>query len=125
MARVKRGVIKHAKHKKILSMAKGYRGRAGSCYRIAHERVEKGLQYAYRDRRKKKTTFRQLWITRINAAAREMGITYSQLMNGFKKAGIELDRKVLSAMAIDNRDAFAAAVESAKRFIGTAPKKAA
>ena len=117
---MKRGVVKHAKHKKILEMAKGYRGRAGSCYRIAHERVEKGLQYAYRDRRKKKTTFRQLWIVRINALARECGLTYSELIGGMKKAGITLDRKVMAAMAVDAPAEFKAVAEQAKKFVGSA-----
>src|SRR5499426_301889 len=99
MARVKRGVTTHARHKKILDLAKGYRGRSSTAYRIAIERVEKGLQYAYRDRRNRKRDFRGLWIQRINAAAREHGLTYSQLMNGIKRAGIEVDRKVMADLA--------------------------
>jgi large subunit ribosomal protein L20 len=94
MARVKRGVTAHARHKKVLELAKGYRGRNSSAYRIALEKVEKALRYAYRDRRNKKRDFRGLWIQRINAAAREHGLTYSQLMHGLKLAGLELDRKV-------------------------------
>src|SRR4030088_1992721 len=96
MARVKRGVTTHARHKKILDLAKGYRGRSSKAYRIALEKVEKGLQYAYRDRRNKKREFRSLWIQRINAGVRTEGLTYSQFMNGLKKAGIEVDRKVLA-----------------------------
>ena len=94
MARVKRGVNARAKHKKILNMAKGYRGRSSNIFRVAVEKVEKALSYAYRDRRKKKSTFRSLWIQRINAGARDNGLTYSQLMGGLKKANIQLDRKV-------------------------------
>src|SRR6202158_4760590 len=99
MARVKRGVTAHARHKKILDLAKGYRGRGSKAYRVAIEKVEKGLQYAYRDRRNKKREFRSLWIQRINAGARMHGLTYSQFMDGLKKSGIEVDRKVLSAIA--------------------------
>lgn len=117
MARVKRGLTKRQRHKKILNMAKGYRGRNSSCYRIAHEKVEKGLQYAYRDRRKNKSNFRSLWITRINAGVRAYGITYSEFIFGLNKAGIVLDRKVLSEMATNDATAFKAVVESAKRFI--------
>lgn len=117
MARVKRGLTKRQRHKKILSMAKGYRGRNSTCYRIAHEKVEKGLQYAYRDRRKNKSNFRSLWITRINAGVRAYGITYSQFMYGLNKAGIMLDRKVLSEMATNDVASFKTVVESAKRFI--------
>src|SRR6267142_1987327 len=105
MAHVKRGVTTHARHKKVLKMAKGYRGRSNNCYRIAIEKVEKGLQYAYRDRRVKKRTFRALWIQRINAGVREHGMTYSQFMSGVKRAGIELDRKVLSDLAIREPEA--------------------
>lgn len=107
MARTKRGVTSHARHKKIVDMAKGYVGRAGTNYRIAIEKVEKGLQYAYRDRRAKKRNFRGLWIQRINAGVREHGLTYSQFMNGIKKAGIEIDRKVLSDLAGKEPAAFA------------------
>ena len=108
MARVKRGVTTHARHKKILDLAKGYRGRSSKAYRIAIERVEKGLQYAYRDRRNKKRDFRGLWIQRINAGAREHGLTYSQFMHGIKLAGLDLDRKVLSDLAIREPEAFQA-----------------
>lgn len=120
MARVKRGLTKRQKHKKILSMAKGYRGRSSSCYRIAHERVEKGLQYAYRDRRKTKSNFRSLWISRINAAVRTYGITYSEFINALNKGKIALDRKVLADMTVRDADAFKAVVENAKRFISEA-----
>lgn len=114
MARVKRGVTTHARHKKVLKKAKGYRGRSNSSFRIAIERVEKAGQYAYRDRRVKKRTFRALWIQRINAGARELGVTYSTFMNGLKRAGIELDRKVLSDIAIHEPAAFKSLVEQAQ-----------
>lgn len=114
MARVKRGVTTHARHKKVVKMAKGYRGRANDCFRVAIERVEKGLQYAYRDRRNKKRSFRALWIQRINAAVREYGMVYSQFIRGVQKAGIELDRKVLSDLAIRQPEAFKAVVDQAK-----------
>ena len=114
MARVKRGVTSHARHKKVLARAKGYRGRSNSCYRLALERVEKALQYAYRDRRNKKRNFRGLWIQRINAGARLNGLTYSRLMDGINKAGIELDRKVLSDLAIKEPEAFKAVCEQAQ-----------
>src|ERR1700738_4101036 len=113
MARVKRGVTTHARHKKILDLAKGYRGRSSTAYRIAIERVEKGLQYAYRDRRNKKRDFRALWIQRINAGAREHGLTYSQFMHGIKLAGLDLDRKVLSDLAIREPEAFEARAAAA------------
>ena len=112
MARVKRGVTAHARHKKVLGLAKGYRGRASTAYRIALEKVEKGLRYAYRDRRNKKRDFRGLWIQRINAGAREHGLTYSQFMHGLKLAGLELDRKVLSDIAIREPEAFTAIVSA-------------
>src|ERR1700722_11230079 len=110
MAHVKRGVTTHARHKKVLDLAKGYRGRSHSTFRIAVEKVEKGLQYAYRDRRAKKRNFRALWIQRINAGAREAGLTYSQFINGLKRAGIELDRKVLADIAARDTAAFQAIV---------------
>jgi large subunit ribosomal protein L20 len=126
MARVKRGVAAHARHKKVLELAKGYRGRSSTNYRIALERVEKGLQYAYRDRRNKKRDFRGLWIQRINAAVREHGLTYSQFIAGMKAAGIELDRKVLAALAFDEPQAFASVVEKARAARpATAPAAAA
>ena len=114
MARVKRGVTTHARHKKVIKAAKGYRGRGNSVFRVAVERVEKGLQYAYRDRRVRKRSFRSLWIQRINAAAREHGLTYSQFMNGMKCAGIELDRKILSDLAVREPEAFKSLAEQAQ-----------
>jgi large subunit ribosomal protein L20 len=114
MARVKRGVTAHARHKKVLGLAKGYRGRAKSSFRIAIEKVEKGLRYAYRDRRAKKRDFRGLWIQRINAGAREHGLTYSQVIAGVKAAGLELDRKVLADLAAREPEAFRAIVDTAK-----------
>ncbi len=114
MARVKRGVTTHARHKKVLKQAKGYSGRNKNVFRAAIERVEKGLQYAYRDRRVRKRTFRSLWIQRINAGAREHGLTYSQYMNGIKRSGIEIDRKVLSDLAVREPDAFKTIVEKAQ-----------
>ncbi len=120
MARVKRGVTAHARHKKVLGLAKGYRGRSHSSFRIAIEKVEKGLQYAYRDRRNKKRSFRALWIVRINAGVREHGMTYSQFMSGVKRAGIELDRKVLSDLAIREPAAFKAIVATAQAALAEA-----
>ena len=114
MARVKGGTTAHARHKKILDMASGYRGRSSTSFRIAIERVEKGLQYAYRDRRTKKRQFRRLWIQRINAGARQYGMTYSRFMSGLAKADIDLDRKVLSELAISEPEAFKALVEEAE-----------
>ena len=110
MARVKRGVTTHARHKKVLDQSKGFFGRSSTNYRIALERLEKSLQYAYRDRRVKKREFRGLWIQRINAAVREHGMTYSRFIAGLKDAGIEMDRKVLSAIAFDDPVTFAAIV---------------
>jgi large subunit ribosomal protein L20 len=114
MARVKRGVTAHARHKKVLKLAKGYVGRSSTAYRPALERVEKALQYAYRDRRVKKREFRGLWIQRINAACREQGLTYSKFIAGIKAANIEIDRKVLATIAFDDAAGFAALVEKAK-----------
>lgn len=114
MARVKGGPGNRIRHKKVLKLASGYRGRASTNYRIAIERVEKGLQYAYRDRRQKKRNFRSLWIQRINAAAREHGLTYSQFMDGIHKAGIEVDRKVLAEIAVHEPASFGALVEQAR-----------
>jgi large subunit ribosomal protein L20 len=125
VARVKRGVTTHARHKKILNLAKGYRGRASTAYRIAIEKVEKGLQYAYRDRRNRKRDFRALWIQRINAGAREHGLTYSQFMHGIKLAGFDLDRKVLSDLAIREPEAFQAIAGSARAALDSAPSAAA
>ena len=121
MARVTRGVTAHARHKKVVDRAKGYRGRNKNNFRISLEKVEKGLQYAYRDRRNKKRTFRRLWITRINAGVREHGLTYSQFMNGLTKAGIELDRKVLSDLAVREPEAFKSLVEQAQAALGNYP----
>ena len=114
MPRVKRGVTARARHKKILALAKGFRGRRKNVYRVAKQAVMKASQYAYRDRRNKKRDFRRLWIARINAAARECGITYSQFINGMNKAGITLDRKVLADIAVHDKAAFAGIVEQAK-----------
>ena len=122
MARVKRGTTVKQKHNKILARAKGYLGRHHSTYRAAREKTEKAGQYAYRDRRQKKRDFRSLWIVRINAAVRPNGLTYSQFMNGLKKAGVTLDRKVLAQMAYDADKNFDTLVETAKRFIAETVK---
>ena len=114
MARTKRGVTTHARHKKIVDMAKGYVGRASTNYRIAIEKVEHGLQYAYRDRRAKKRNFRSLWIQRINAGVRQEGLTYSVFINGLKKANINVDRKVLADIAMHEGDAFKGIIAQAK-----------
>ena len=114
MARVKGGVSSHARHRKVIKAAKGYRGRRNNTFRTAVQAVEKGLQYAYRDRRVKKRQFRSLWIQRINAGARENGLSYSQFMIGLKKAGVELDRKVLAAIAVREPEAFKALVTQAQ-----------
>ena len=121
MAHVKRGVTTKKRHKKIIKMAKGYRGRSKNCFRVAVQSVEKGLQYAYRDRKARKRDFRRLWIQRINAAAREHGLVYSQFMNGLAKAGVEVDRKVLAELAVSEPAAFKALVEQAQNGL----KKAA
>lgn len=121
MAHVKRGTTTHQRQKKVLKLAKGYRGRAKNCYRVAIEKVEKGLRYAYRDRKAKKREFRALWIQRINAATREHNLTYSQFINGLNKAGVTIDRKVLSDIAIHDTAAFAALVKQAQEGL----KKAA
>ena len=114
MPRVKRGVTAHARHKKILDRAKGYRGRRSTVYRIAKEAVMKAGQYQYRDRRQRKRQFRALWIARINAGARELGLKYSTMMNGLKKASIDVDRKVLADLAVFDKPAFAALANQAK-----------
>lgn len=114
MARVKRGVTARAKHKKVLEQAKGYKGRRKSIYRAAKQAVIKAGQYAYRDRHQRKRQFRTLWIARINAAARECEISYSRLIDGLKKAGIELDRKVMAELALTDRAGFAALAQQAK-----------
>lgn len=114
MPRVKRGVTARARHKKVLSQAKGYRGRRKNVYRIAKQAVMKAGQYAYRDRRQRKRQFRALWIARINAGARQNGLSYSRLIAGLKKATVEIDRKVLADLAVNEKAAFAAIVEKAK-----------
>ena len=117
MPRVKRGVTARARHKKILNQAKGYYGARSRVYRVAKQAVIKAGQYAYRDRKNNKRNFRSLWIVRINAAARQHDISYSQLINGLNKAGIELDRKTLAELAVYNKDAFATIVEKAKETL--------
>jgi large subunit ribosomal protein L20 len=117
MARVKRGVTARARHKKVLAKAKGYYGARSRVYRVAKQAVIKAAQYAYRDRRQKKRTFRALWIIRINAAAREHGLSYSVFMNGLKKAAINIDRKVLSDIAIHDRTGFAVLAEQVKESL--------
>jgi len=114
MPRVKRGVVTHARHKKILEKAKGYRGARSKILRVAKQAVTKAGQYAYRDRRQRKRQFRALWIARINAGARENGMSYSVFMNGLKKASIEIDRKVLSDIAIFDKPAFTTLVEKSR-----------
>ena len=114
MARVKGGVTAHARHKKVIKAAKGYRGRRKNVYRIAKEAVMRAGQYAYRDRRTKKRVFRQLWIARINAATRGLGVTYSKFMAGLKKAGVGIDRKVLADMAVNDPAAFGSIVEKVR-----------
>ncbi|MBL8486176.1 MAG: 50S ribosomal protein L20 [Rhodocyclaceae bacterium] len=118
MPRVKRGVTARARHKKVLDAAKGYRGRRKNVYRIAKEAVMKAGQYQYRDRRQRKRQFRSLWIARINAAARELGMKYSTLMDGLKKASIEVDRKVLADLAVFDKAAFAQLANQAKAQLG-------
>ena len=114
MPRVKRSVTARARHKKVIALATGYRGRRKNVYRIAKQAVMKAGQYAYRDRRQRKRQFRQLWIARINAGARQNGLSYSKFMNGLKRAAIELDRKVLADLAVFDKPAFAQLVEKAK-----------
>ncbi|MEN9764158.1 MAG: hypothetical protein RL397_113 [Pseudomonadota bacterium] len=118
MPRVKRGVTARARHKKILALAKGFRGRRNNVFRVAKQAVMRAGQYAYRDRRNRKRVFRALWITRINAACRAQDITYSRFINGLKKAGIEMDRKVLADLAVTDKAAFAAVVAKAKAALG-------
>ena len=117
MARVKRGVTAHAKHKKVFKAAKGFYGRRKNTIRIAKQAVEKANQYAYRDRKRRKRTFRALWIQRLNAAVRPFGLTYSRFIDALGKAGLEVDRKVLSDLAIREPTAFAAIVEKAKAAV--------
>ena len=118
MPRVKRGVTARARHKKVLALAKGFRGRRKNVYRVAKQAVMKAGQYQYRDRRQRKRQFRSLWIVRINAAARELGMKYSTLMNGLKKANIEVDRKVLADLAVFDQPTFAALAAQAKAKLG-------
>ena len=118
MPRVKRGVTARARHKKVLEKSKGFRGRRGNVYRIAKQAVMRAGQYSYRDRRRKKRDFRALWIIRINAAAREFGMTYSTLINGLKKAAIEIDRKVLADIAVFDKSAFERIASQAKAGLG-------
>lgn len=117
MSRVKRGVTTHARHRKVIGKAKGYYGRRKNTFRVANQAVEKAGQYAYRDRKVRKLNFRSLWIQRINAAARENGVTYGQFINGLSKAGIEIDRKVLADLAVREPEAFKALVEKAEAAI--------
>lgn len=114
MPRVKRGVTAHARHKKVLALAKGYRGRRKNVYRIAKQAVIKAGQYAYRDRRQRKRQFRRLWIVRINAAARECGLSYSMLIQGLRKAQVDVDRKLLADIAVHDADAFAQLADAAR-----------
>ena len=118
MPRVKRGVTSRARHKKVLAQAKGYRGRRSNVFKIAKQAVMRAGQYAYRDRRNTKREFRALWITRINAGAREAGVSYSQFIAGLKKAGIDMDRKVLADLAVFDKAAFGRIVEQAKASLG-------
>ncbi len=118
MARVKRGVVARRRHKKVLDQAKGYYGAKSRVFRVAKQAVTKAGQYAFRDRRVKKRMFRALWITRINAQARELGMSYSRLVDGLKKANIEMDRRVLADLAMNDKEAFAAVVNQAKSALG-------
>ena len=120
MSRVKRAVARNAKRKKLLKLARGYRGRSKNNLRLARERVEKGLQYDYRDRRQRKRSFRRLWIQRINAGAREHGISYSKFMSGLDKAGIEVDRKILADLAAREPETFKSLVDQAQEALAEA-----
>ena len=120
MSRVSRGVTAHARHKQVLALAKGYRGRSNNCYRLALQRVEKALSYAYRDRRNRKRDFRALWIQRINAGARQHGFTYARMIHGLSQAGVTLDRKVLADLAAREPDAFKALVDKARAALAQA-----
>lgn len=117
MTRAKSGIVSKKRHKKVLKMAKGFRGRGKSCFKVAIQRVEKSLQYAYRDRRNRKRDFRGLWIQRINAACREHGMVYSKFIDGLNKAGVEVDRKMLAELAVNNADAFKAIIDESKKAI--------
>ncbi|MCC7080774.1 MAG: 50S ribosomal protein L20 [Burkholderiales bacterium] len=125
MPRVKRGVTSRASHKKVLSQAKGYRGRRKNVFRVANEAVMKAGQYAYRDRRQRKRQFRSLWIARINAAAREAGLTYSTFMNGLRRAAIDVDRRVLADLAVRDPAAFGKLARSAKASLPAQPTEQA
>ncbi len=120
MARVKRGTTSHARHKKLLKQTKGYRGRANSCISVALMRLEKGLQYAYRDRRTRKRDFRRLWIQRINAGARQHDLTYGQFMHGLKLAGVDLDRKILADLAAREPASFSKLCDEARSAVSSA-----
>lgn len=124
MSRAINGSVSKKRHKKVLKLAKGFRGRAKNCFRIAIEKVEKALRYAYRDRRNRKRDFRALWIQRINAAVREHGLVYSQFINGLNLANIDLDRKVLSDLAIKEPEAFASVIEQVKKALDSAKQAA-
>jgi len=117
MARVKRGVTSHAKHKSVIKLAKGYRGRSKNCFRVAIEKVEKALQYAYRDRKVRKREFRSLWIQRINAAVRQYGLKYSEFVSALKKQGISVDRKILADLAVKSSSVFEELVAKAKSVL--------
>lgn len=119
MSRVKRGVTAHARHKKVLAQAKGYRGRRKNVYRVAKQAVTRAAQYAYRDRRQRKRQFRSLWIMRINAAARQHDLSYSRFITGLKKAAVEVDRKVLAELAVSDRAAFAQLADKARAALGS------
>ena len=125
MARVKRGVVTHAKHKKVLKAAKGYYGRRKNTLRIAKQAVERAMQYNYRDRKRRKRTFRALWIQRINAAAREHGLTYGRLIDGLNKLGVEVDRKVLADLAVHDAAGFKALADQAAAAVAKADKERA
>ncbi|KJV69228.1 50S ribosomal protein L20 [Candidatus Neoehrlichia procyonis] len=116
MARVKRGVTTRARHKKIIKLAKGYRGRSKNCYRIALQKVEKALAYSYRDRRNRKRDFRRIWIIRINAAARQYGISYSKFIKGLSLANININRQILADLAVNNKDSFKQIIDTVKNF---------
>ena len=119
MPRINRGVTAHARHKKVLAQAKGYRGRRKNVYRVAKQAVTKAAQYAYRDRRQKKRVFRALWIARINAAAREHGLSYSSMINGLNKSAIAIDRKILADLAVSDKQAFAQLANQAKSSLAS------
>lgn len=124
MSRAKNGVVAKKRHKKVLKLAKGFRGRSKNCFRIAIGKVEKALQYAYRDRRTRKRDFRALWIQRINAGVRQHGLVYSQFINGLTLANIDLDRKVLADLAVKEPEAFKAVVDQAKKALEKSKKAA-